>query len=134
MEGLLIFAHDRALDENRSSLVVHESVRKTVQGPKIKKVVTKACTDSWQEASMNPEAPTQELFVRSWIAGTLARIQSLTRYIEDMLTNDVAETLFLAMLQDPRAVPHHCIAAATVMPEGWTPVVSDAVSQAFRRH
>jgi len=133
LESLIFAAHDRASDEHRAMVAVWDAVVQTLQGPKIKSRVYKACETARRQVVSDPIAGAEgaEGFTRNWIQRTLAVIsQSTGGYVDSILPVESAAQLFNACVTNG-ALPARCMPEVTRPASGWWAFISAGVASLY---
>mmetsp|Transcript_11136 Transcript_11136/g.22583 ORF Transcript_11136/g.22583 Transcript_11136/m.22583 type:complete len:411 (-) Transcript_11136:139-1371(-) len=134
LESLIFQAHDRASDEHRAMAAVWEIISNTLQGPKTKSKVYKACEAARQQVVANPQVGLEagaEAFTRSWIARTIALVgQATGGYPDSVLPAQAAMQCFAGFVMGG-ALPARSMPEVCVPEGGWQNFIASAVATAY---
>lgn len=135
-EQVVLSAHDRAHEEQRTMPIMWEVVSSTIEGPKGKKKVYNACEEAWKEAQAacaGQNGGDVQSFVGSWIDITIHRLATVCQG-EPQWTMEpqVAMSVFDTFLQ-AGCLPFSLVEAHGPPPAGW-PFIGHVVQTAYATH
>lgn len=132
-ERVVLAAHDRAHEEQRTMPIMWEVVSELVEGPKGKKKVYNALEEAWKEAHQNIGEGDVQTFVATWVDRTIAHLAEVSQG-EPQWTLEPQNgfTLFDGVLQQG-AMPFALVEAHGPPPPGWG-FLSYCIEQAYAAH
>lgn len=132
-ERVVLAAHDRAHEEQRTMPIMWEVVQGSIEGPKGKKKVYNALEEAWKEAQQAAGGEDVQSFVGTWLDRTIAHLAEVSQGEPQwVLEPPIAMQVFDALLQSG-ALPFALVEAHGPPPPGWQ-FIEYCVHQSYAAH